>query len=210
VIDPLDVINSGYGADTLRTYELFIGPYDEDAAWSTKAIGGVYRFLNRSFNLVFNAEKTVDSKVNIVIRNKTIKKVTEDMHRACFNTAVAALMEFVNELYKTGAAKEDLIALAKLLKPFAPHLACEMLEELGSDDEWPTWDEKALISDVVEVVVQVNGKLRAKLSVSAEVLNDTKKLEELALADDNVKKFLNGEPKRVIVLPKIKLVNIVA
>jgi leucyl-tRNA synthetase len=84
------------------------------------------------------------------------------------------------------------------------------LEELGSDDEWPTWDEKALISDVVEVVVQVNGKLRAKLGVSAEVLNDTKKLEELALADDNVKKFFNGEPKRVIVLPKIKLVNVVA
>ena len=210
VIDPLDVINSGYGADTLRTYELFIGPYNEDAAWSTKAIGGVYRFLNRCYNLVFNPEKTVDEKVNLVARNKTAKKVTEDFHRAGFNTAVAALMEFVNELYKNGANKEDLVVLAKLLKPFAPHLASEMLEELKSDDEWPTWDEKSLIADTVEVVVQVNGKLRAKLSVAASDLNDEKKLEELALAEENVKKFVPGEPKKVIVLPKVKLVNIVA
>ena len=161
VIDPLDVIDSGYGADTLRTYELFIGPYNEDAAWSTKAIGGVYRFLNRSFNLVFNPENSVNDAKNLIIRHKTVKKVTEDMHRASFNTAVAALMEFVNELYKNGASTADLIALAKLLKPFAPHLASEMLEQLNSDDERPTWDASALVSDVVEVVVQVNGKLRA-------------------------------------------------
>ena len=209
VIDPLDVINSGYGADTLRTYELFIGPYNEDAAWSTKAIGGVYRFLNRCYNLVFNPEKTVDEKVNLVSRNKTAKKVTEDFHRAGFNTAVAALMEFVNELYKNGASTPDLVVLAKLLKPFAPHLASEMLEELKSDDEWPTWDEKSLVADVVEVVVQVNGKLRAKLQVPVDDLNDTDKLTELALAEENVKKYVNGEPKRVIALPKAKLVNIV-
>jgi leucyl-tRNA synthetase len=210
VIDPLDVINSGYGADTLRTYELFIGPYNEDAAWSTKAIGGVYRFLNRCYNLVFNPENTVDENANIVARNKTVKKVTEDFHRAGFNTAVAALMEFVNELYKNGANKEDLVVLAKLLKPFAPHLASEMLEELASDDEWPTWDEKALVADTVEVVVQVNGKLRAKLEVAVEDLNDEEKLKNLALADENVQKFVSGEPKRVIVLPKVKLINIVA
>ena len=210
VIDPLDVINSGYGADTLRTYELFIGPYNEDAAWSTKAIGGVYRFLNRCYNLVFNPEKTVDEKVNLVARNKTAKKVTEDMYRAGFNTAVAALMEFVNELYKNGANNEDLITLAKLLKPFAPHLASEMLEELKADDEWPTWDESALVADVVEVVVQVNGKLRAKLEIAAADLNDEEKLKTLALKNENVKRFVDGEPKKVIVLPKVKLVNIVA
>lgn len=210
VIDPLDVINSGYGADTLRTYELFIGPYNEDAAWSTKAIGGVYRFLNRCYNLVFNPEKTVDEKVNLVARNKTAKKVTEDMYRAGFNTAVAALMEFVNELYKNGANNEDLIILAKLLKPFAPHLASEMLEELKADDEWPTWDESALVADVVEVVVQVNGKLRAKLEIAAADLNDEEKLKTLALKNENVKRFVDGEPKKVIVLPKVKLVNIVA
>ena len=210
VIDPLDVINSGYGADTLRTYELFIGPYNEDAAWSTKAIGGVYRFLTRCFNLTFNPEKTVGAEVNVVIRNKTVKKVTEDMHRAGFNTAVAALMEFVNELYKNGASTEDLTVLAKLLKPFAPHLASEMLEKLKADDEWPTWDESALVADTVEVVIQVNGKLRAKLSVAVDELVDTDKLTEMALAEENVKKYLNGgEPKKVIIPPKAKLINIV-
>ena len=209
VIDPLDVINSGYGADTLRTYELFIGPYDEDAAWSTKAIGGVYRFLNRCYGLVFTNETNAKAD-NSVIRNKTIKKVTEDMRRAGFNTAVAALMEYVNELYKSGASEDDQIALAKLLKPFAPHLACEMLEKLGADDEWPTWDEKALVADTVIVVVQVNGKLRAKLEVAAEDVDDADKLTKLALADENVKKYVEGEPKKVIVPPHAKLVNIVA
>lgn len=209
VIDPLDVIDSGYGADTLRTYELFIGPYNEDAAWSTKAIGGVYRFLNRSFNLVFNPENSVNDVKNLIIRHKTVKKVTEDMHRASFNTAVAALMEFVNELYKNRASTADLIALAKLLKPFAPHLASEMLEQLNSDDEWPTWDESALVSDVVEVVVQVNGKLRAKLTVSTDLLSDQAKLTELALAEENVKKYLNGSPKKVIIPPRAKLINVV-
>ena len=210
VIDPLDVINSGYGADTLRTYELFIGPYNEDAAWSTKAIGGVFRFMTRCYNLVFNPEKEADEKTNLVIRNKTIKKVTEDMHRAGFNTAVAALMEYVNELYKNGANKEDLITLSKLIKPFAPHLACEMLEELKADDTWPTGDDAALVADTVEVVVQVNGKLRARLQVPAEDMADEEKLKALALADENVKKYVEGEPKRVIVLPKVRLVNIVA
>ena len=89
---------------------------------------------------------------NTIIRHKTIKKVTEDIHRYNFNTAVAALMEYVNELYKNGASKEDLVVLAKLLKPFAPHLASEMLEKLDSDDEWPKWDEKYLVADTVELV----------------------------------------------------------
>ena len=168
VIDPLDVINDGYGADTLRTYEMFIGPYDQDAAWDTRSVGGVYRFLNRCWNLVF-AKPSPEDK-NIVIRNKTIKKVTSDIHRYNFNTAVAALMEYVNELYKTGATNEDLVILAKLLKPFAPHLASEMLERLNATDEWPTWDDKYLIADTVEIIVQVNGKLRAKISVVPEDL----------------------------------------
>ena len=116
VIDPLDVINDGYGADTLRTYEMFIGPVELDAAWDPRSVGGVYRFLNRCFNLLGDTKDSVD---NTVIRHKTIKKVTEDIYHQNFNTAVAALMEYVNELYKIGASKEDLIILAKLLKPFA-------------------------------------------------------------------------------------------
>ena len=249
VIDPLDVIDSGYGADTLRTYEMFIGPYNEDASWDTQAIGGVYRFLNRCWNLAFEkgrrgeacekselpgyaqatAEHIGDApvttgggdrcpatrssrepNVNAAIRNKTIKKVTEDLHRVSFNTAVAALMEYVNELYKSGASREDIITLAKLLKPFAPHLACEILEKYESDDVWPTWDEAALVEDSVEVVVQVNGKLRAKITVPVADLADEKKLTELALAEENVARRVSGVPKKVIIPKGAKLINIVA
>ena len=209
VIDPLDVINQGYGADTLRTYELFIGPYNLDAAWSTEAIGGVYRFLNRCWTLVFDKKQITEDK-NIVYRHKTAKKVTEDMYRNNFNTAVAALMEFVNELFKNGANKEDLVILAKLLKPFAPHLASEMLEELDADDIWPKWDENLLVADEVEMVVQVNGKLRARIQVAAEDAEDAKKMEEIALADEKVKTYTDGkEVVKVIAITKTHLVNIV-
>ena len=244
VIDPLEVIDSGYGADTLRTYEMFIGPYDQDAAWNTEAIGGVYRFLNRCWTLCFDAagngqtsrsgssggsaeekhddpatagvvdagpeEKIGRSPAALSQRHKTIKKVTEDVHRNSFNTAVAALMEFVNELYKSGASHDDLTALAKLLKPFAPHLASEMLEKLEENDVWPTWDEKYLVADEIEVVVQVNGKLRGKIMIATEDLANEEKLRELALADTNVQKFIAGQEIRKVIVPKgAKLINIV-
>ena len=205
VIDPLDVINDGYGADTLRTYEMFIGPYDMDAAWDPRSVGGVYRFLNRCYNLLGNTKK-VD---NVVIRNRTIKKVTDDIYRYNFNTAVAALMEYVNELYKVGASKEDLVVLAKLSKPFAPHLASEMLEKLDSDDEWPKWDDKYLVDETVEVVVQINGKLRAKLEVSLDDLEDEEKIKKMALGDERVKKYIDGDVKKTIFVKRAKLLNIV-
>ena len=206
VIDPLDVINDGYGADTLRTYEMFIGPVELDAAWDPRSVGGVYRFLNRCYNLLGN---TVEEDKNVAIRNKTIKKVTTDIYKCQFNTAVAGLMEYVNELYKIGACSEDLVVLAKLLKPFAPHLASEMLERLGTDDEWPKWDEKHLASDTVEVVVQVNGKLRGKLTVDAELLNDEDKIVEMALADEKIAKYVADGVKKSIFVPKAKLLNLV-
>ncbi|MBQ6313773.1 leucine--tRNA ligase [Candidatus Saccharibacteria bacterium] len=232
VIDPLDVINDGYGADTLRTYEMFIGPYDMDAAWDPRSVGGVYRFLNRCFNLLSEFAKPSSSgrsgalaqvlspseevspnspsrDENVIVRNKTIKKVTEDIYRYNFNTAVAGLMEYVNELYKVGASEEDLVVLAKLLKPFAPHLASEMLEKLRADDEWPKWDEKYLIEDTVEVVVQVNGKLRAKLEASAKDLDDEAKIIEMALGDERVEKYVSGGIKKTIFVKKAKLLNIV-
>ena len=118
-------------------------------------------------------------------------------------------MEYVNELYKTGAGEEDLVVLAKLFKPFAPHLASEMLEKLGADDEWPKWDEKYLVSETVEVVVQVNGKLRAKLMVSTEDLEDEDKIIDLALADEKVKKYTDGGVKKTIFVKRAKLINIV-
>ncbi len=239
VIDPLEVIDSGYGADTLRTYEMFIGPYDQDAAWNTEAIGGVYRFLNRCWTLCFANESELsveDHKIakgcadgdssdepgtpgseidnsetlSAQKRHQTIKKVTEDIHRGSFNTAVAALMEFVNQLYKTGATHEDLTALAKLLKPFAPHLASEMLEHLGEDDVWPTWDEKYLVADQVEVVVQVNGKLRGKIMVAVDQLDNADAIREMALADENVQKFVADKTVRKVIVPKnAKLINLV-
>ncbi len=209
VIDPLDVINDGYGADTLRTYEMFIGPYDQDAAWNPRSVGGVYRFLNRCWTLVFEKEFDQKSK-NLNLLNKTIKKVTEDIERASFNTAISTLMEYVNELYKVGASEEDLVILAKLLKPFAPHLASEMLEQLKADDAWPAYDEKHLVEDLVEIVVQVNGKLRAKLKVPTEDLSDEQKIVDLALANSNVQKFVSGNIKKTIYIPKAKLLNIVA
>ncbi len=245
VIDPLDVIDEGYGADTLRTYEMFIGPVELDAAWSPRSVGGVYRFLNRCYTLCFGkqgkdtnedtsrgrprptgsgksearpimmGESEHLSKVselisrNTTIRNKTIKKVTEDIHRHNFNTAVAALMEYVNELYKTTPETEDIITLAKLLKPFAPHLASEMLESLNSDDEWPKWDEKFLVSDTAEVIVQVNGKLRGKLSVNVADLEDENKIIELAKEDNKVAKHLTSSIKKTIFVKKAKILNFV-
>ena len=214
VIDPLDVIDEGYGADTLRTYEMFIGPYDQDAAWDPRSVGGVYRFLNRCWNLVFKtAGATGDGDAarekSITIRHRTIKKVTTDIHRYSFNTAVAALMEYVNELYKQGASSEDLIVLAKLLKPFAPHLASEMLEKLNSDDEWPTWDDSYLVADTAEVIVQVNGKLRTKLTVNIADLEEEDKIKSLALADEKVQKYTKDGIKKAIFVKKAKLLNLV-
>ena len=210
VIDPLDVINQGYGADTLRTYELFIGPYDQKADWNTSAIGGVYRFLNRCWSLAFETELIKEDK-NKVIRHRTIKKVTEDIRNNGFNTAVAGMMEFVNELYKSGATKEDVDVLARLLKPFAPHLASEMLEKLGAkDDLWPKYDEAALVADEVEVVVQVNGKLRARVMIPAGDAEDKEKLEATAKADDKIQLILKEHAEiKTIVVPRTHLVNIV-
>ena len=118
-------------------------------------------------------------------------------------------MEYVNELYKVGASEEDLIVLAKLLKPFAPHLASEMLEKLDADDEWPKWDEKYLIDETVEVVVQINGKLRAKLTVNLDELEDENRIIEMALADKKVKKYTNDGIKKTIFVKKARLLNIV-
>ena len=238
VIDPLDIINEGYGADTLRTYEMFIGPYDQDAAWDPRSVGGVYRFLNRCWSLCFSKEFAEPSSSgrssrpssrgsslrprsdcgcpseevlpnSLTIRHKTIKKVTTDIHRYNFNTAVAALMEYVNELYMQGASHDDLVTLAKLLKPFAPHLASEMLEKLGSDDEWPTWDDKYLTEDTVEVVVQINGKLRAKLTVNVDDLEDEEKIISLAKEDEKVQKYIASGIKKAIYIKKAKLLNFV-
>ena len=224
VIDPLDVIDSGYGADTLRTYEMFIGPYDLDAAWSTGGIGGVYRFLNRCWNLVQEflddkrtAKLSPDVRAQLLRAQHTaIKRVTNDLYNAQFNTAVSALMEYLNSLTKLREAGFDnklwrqvLGDMCQLLAPFAPHIANEMYAEMNGDDsrldaiEWPKYDEQYLATDTVKIAVQVNGKLRGEVEVAKDA--DQATVEQLALEQSNVIRFTDGKEivKKIYVPSKI-------
>ena len=224
VIDPLDVIDSGYGADTLRTYEMFIGPYDLDAAWSTGGIGGVYRFLNRCWTLVQeyidsdkSAELSEQAKADLLrVQHATIKKVTSDLFDAQFNTAVSALMEYLNSLTKLKAEGFDkdlwgksLSDLCQMLAPFAPHIANEMYCQLNGDDkrlddiEWPKYDEQYLVTSTIKIAVQVNGKLRDEVEVSVDA--DKEAIIEQALAQPNVVRFTDGKEivKQIYVPGKI-------
>ena len=228
VIDPLDVIDSGYGADTLRTYEMFIGPYDLDAAWSTGGIGGVYRFLNRCWTLVQEyidsdklAKLSDQTKADLLrTQHATIKKVTSDLFDAQFNTAVSALMEYLNSLTKLKAEGFDselwgraLSDLCQMLAPFAPHIANEMYCQLNGDDkrlddiEWPKYDEQYLVTSTIKIAVQVNGKLRGEVEVSVDADKET--IIEQALAQPNVVRFTDGkEIVKQIYVPS-KILNLV-
>ena len=227
VIDPLDVIDSGYGADTLRTYEMFIGPYELDAIWNTGGIGGVYRFLNRCWSLVQEylearfADKLVELDKTTQLEllrteHATIKKVTEDIYGAQFNTAVSTLMEHLNNLTKLKTAGFDrrlwqavLSSLCQLLAPFAPHIASELYSQLNGEDcrleqvAWPAYDEQYLATDTVKVAVQVNGKLRGELEVTKQIAAE--QVEEMALQLDNVRRFTKDKKiiKRIYVPGKI-------
>ena len=224
-IDPLEVIDQGYGADSLRTYEMFIAPYEIDASWDSRGIAGVYRFLNRVWVLVqefIESEKSIENLSNFEevqkSRHKTIKKVTEDFHRESLNTAVAALMEFVNDLYKfklEGFSKDwrqVLEDLLKMLTPFAPHISSELWQQLGNNNfieesGWPEWDEEMLKTSEIQIVVQVNGKLRGKIKISAEL--EKQQILEKAKQEENVAKFLaDKEIVKEIVVPG-KLINFV-
>lgn len=231
VIDPMEIMDSGYGADALRVYEMFIAPYDMDAPWDPRGVPGTYRFLNRAWNLV---QEFVDKNPNdslganektaqelLRLTHLTIKKVTRDIEDEKFNTAVASMMEMVNGLYKIkeshGIDMSDewrfaLESLIQILAPFAPHITEELWHEMGHNDtvhvgHWPKWDEKYLKSDTMTIIVQVNGKLRAKLELSSDM--DKQGVEAAALADENVQKFTNNKPPKKMVYVPGKLVNIV-
>ena len=234
VIDPMEIMDSGYGADALRVYEMFIAPYDMDAPWDPRGVPGTYRFLNRAWNLV---QEFVDKKNDpsnspemnekttqelLRLTHLTIKKVTRDIEDEKFNTAVASMMEMVNGLYKIkeshGIDTSDewrfaLESLIQILAPFAPHITEELWREMGHDDtvhvgHWPKWDEKYLKSSVMTIIVQVNGKLRAKLELPSDM--DKQGVEAAALADENVQKFTNNKPPKKMVYVPGKLVNIVS
>ena len=231
VIDPMEIMDSGYGADALRVYEMFIAPYDMDAPWDPRGVPGTYRFLNRAWNLVQefvdkNPNNSLDANEKTTqellrLTHSTIKKVTRDIEDEKFNTAVASMMEMVNGLYKIKESQEidmsdewrfTLESLIQILAPFAPHITEELWHEMGHDDtvhvgHWPKWDEKYLKSSVVTIIVQVNGKLRAKLELPSDM--DKQGVEAAALADENVQKFTNNKPPKKMVYVPGKLVNIV-
>ena len=226
VIDPMEIMDSGYGADALRVYEMFIAPYDMDAPWDPRGVPGTYRFLNRVWNVVQEfvvaPESTSEDDQELLrLTHSTIKKVTRDIEDEKFNTAVAAMMEMVNGLYKfkeshsmqaSGTWRFTLESLLQILAPFAPHITEELWRELGHTDtihvnHWPKWDEKYLKSDTMTIIVQVNGKLRSKLKLPVDT--DRQGVEAVALADENVQKFTNNKPPKKMVYVPGKLVNIV-
>ena len=213
VVNPTDMINE-YGADALRLYELFIGDYSKDAAWSEDSLRGCAKFLDRVYNL---GDKLNDSD-EISIENekmihKTIKKVTEDIEGIKYNTAISTLMTLVNSFNDTNVvSRKDYRILLQLLNPFSPHITEELNEKYNLGDElaystWPTYDSNKIVDETFELVVQVNGKVRGKITVDNDVTED--QMKSLAKDIDNVKKYIEEkEIVKEIVVPK-KLVNIV-
>ena len=221
VVNPDDIIVS-HGADTLRVYEMFMGPLDASIAWSENGLDGSRRFLDRVYRLFVDEET---GKVNDKVQDKdneelevsynfTVKKVSEDIEILGFNTAISQLMVFVNDCYKAEyIPRKYALGFIQLLAPFAPHLAEEMWEIYGNTESisyvpWPVFDESKLVSDTVEIVVQLMGKVKAKLDVKKDLT--PAELEQIVLANEEVKELIEGKQvMKVIVVPG-RLVNIVA
>ena len=207
VIDPLEIMDSGYGADSLRVYEMFIAPYDIEAPWDTRGVPGTYRFLNRAWNLVQEyidaGDVTLDASAVseiLTVAHKTVRKVTEDIEHDKFNTAISSMMEAVNayfklkETYTIGKSEAWRFAIESLLQvlaPFAPHITEELWHQLGYEttihiDAWPQWDDAYLKTDEITIIVQVNGKLRAKLAVTTDTTEEEIKQRALSEECDEV------------------------
>ena len=231
VVSPLEIIEE-YGADTARLFVLFAAPPERDLDWSEQGVEGCYRFLNRVYRLVDELSEIAKSDVKIDELTKedkamrytihaTLKKVTDDLsEKFGFNTAISSLMELINEMYKykeldnrnNAVIKEGIETIVTILAPFTPHIGEELWTMIGKegsifDISWPKYDESALVKDEVEVVVQVNGKVRGKLTVGANVSRE--EMQELAIADEKIKALVEGKTiVKVVAVPK-KLVNIV-
>lgn len=220
VINPDDIVSS-HGADTLRLYEMFMGPLDAAIAWSKNGLDGSRRFLDRVWRLIVTEDGSLNNKIVESndksldkVYNQTVKKVTEDFDALSFNTAISQLMVFINDCYKANEIYKPYIeGFVKMLAPIAPHICEELWSKLGHNETityqpWPTFDESLLVDDEVEIVVQVNGKVRAKLNIPKDLSKE--EMQDLALANDNVKMSIEGkEIKKIIAVPQ-KLVNIVA
>ncbi len=212
VINPDDIVNE-YGADTLRVYEMFMGDYQQDAPWSVESLKGCKRFIDRIIRL---GEKLNDNTgfKNEVLKNKTIKKVEEDLTTLKYNTAVATLMIMLNEYekYSDGVTKDEFRLLLQLLNPMAPHITEELNEiyKLGNpicESTWPTYDESKVVDSSVNIGVQVNGKVRGTINISIDENEDS--IKEKAINDENVKRHIEGKEIVKIIVIKNKIVNIV-
>lgn len=220
VVNPDDIVDQ-YGADTLRLYEMFMGPLEESVPWDEKGLHGANKWVQRVWRLLMDDNNHLRDRVSTFndgkltkVYNQTVKKVTEDYERMHFNTAISQLMVFVNEAYKVDDLPvEYMKGFVKMIAPIMPHMAEELWSQFGESDTityqpWPTYDPKALVEDEVEMIVQVNGKVRAKIKMAKDT--DRDEAQQLALANEHVKKFTDGKDiKKVIVVPN-KIVNIVA
>ena len=220
VVNPDDIVRS-HGADTLRLYEMFMGPLDADVEWSTTGLDGARRFLDRTWRLIINEDGNLSDKIVDEydpsmerIYHQTVKKVTEDYDNLHFNTAISQMMVFVNEGYKAEKiSKEFIEGFVKLLYPITPHLGEELWRKLGHEDTityepWPTYDESKLVEEEVEVVIQVMGKVRAKITVPKDISKE--ELEKEALNNERIQQWIEGKTIRKVIVVPGKLVNIVA
>ncbi|WP_454861881.1 leucine--tRNA ligase [Peribacillus frigoritolerans] len=221
VVNPDDIVES-HGADTLRMYEMFMGPLDASIAWSTNGLDGSRRFLDRIWRLLVNDDGTITDKMTETddtgklekVYHQTVKKVTENYEELKFNTAISQLMVFINDAYKTDSLPKVYIeGFVKLLAPVAPHIAEELWSKLGHSESitygtWPAFDEAKLVDNEVEIVIQINGKVKAKLMVPTDTTRE--KLEEIAMGDDSIKEQIDGKTIRKVIAVPGKLVNIVA
>ena len=213
VIDPLDIIEE-YGADTLRTYVLFMGDYSVECPWNEDAIKGVFRFLDRVYNLKNRVKEDNNYTKSLeIIINKTIKKVSNDIENMKFNTAIAELMKLINTYYELeNITTKDYETLIKLLYPFAPHITEELNKEVLNKDSlvyssYPTYEEEKTIEDTFEMIIQVNGKLRDKIITKTDITEE--EMKSLALNSETIKKYTLDKQIIKIIVVKGKLINIV-
>ena len=216
VVNPNDIV-AQYGADTMRLYIMFVGDFEQAATWSTKAVAGCKRFLDRVWNLAESASESYDmTPANEAILHRTIKKVTEDIESLKMNTAIAAMMTAVNEMTANGVTRGDLKILLQLLNPFAPHITEELWESLGfaaqtgkmcCQSDWPVYDESKTVAKTVEMAIQVNGKMKGTVTLPAD--SEEADVVAAALAVDKVKKATEGMKVVKTILVKNRLVNLI-
>ncbi|GEQ34246.1 leucyl-tRNA synthetase [Marinilactibacillus psychrotolerans] len=221
VVNPDDVVEE-FGADTLRVYEMFMGPLDAAIAWSTDGLEGSRKFLDRVWRLLIDEEDRLRDRITTindesldVVYHQTVKKVTQDFENLQFNTGISQLMVFVNAAYKAEGLPVDYIkGFLKMLAPIAPHLGEELWSRVSQTGQsiayetWPTYDAAKLVTDEVEVVFQINGKIRGKATASKDISKE--ELEKMAMENGNIKEHLEGKTVRKVIVVPGKLVNIVA